>query len=958
MSGPTGLSRTYSQPQVQLRPQLEDVVQPPVHPAPQEVLPEPAVDAKPVPCLGKLVKTLDDVICRATERRLGDLRSGEVNARLASLKNAIGEKVFSSLKSDLDKDLCDLEEKYRKVSVLTLDDLRALYSKDNQNLSSEALKRNEDMRNNLEQIVGDCLDVAEKLRTLANRAIRLCTDQQYDELVSPLIDLTTSFVARGLEINRLVDLAKDAGGAGIPGNGADTLGRLMARQAMEMHGTDHALKLLDANLKPIRDTLESLRERLGNPGRKPLPGDVVDIAKLELNIETAKTNLSDALKEGKGLGDFRAEPTVLKAIAGHFEEVKKELDALRGKTLGALAERFLDEVAPDYSSPEKKPICDYLRKFTELLHPRHKETVERALFTTLPRIIADLRVSVKALMSAEKGSQEEAAALDAFGACVSAIRKLPDSCFQILSLAAHVHYDKHAVKLKTWTLGEGLTDNQIASLRKTAKKTGADRFPLGLLAKLSDEDVLGRVGRRLKMMQTYRDQSDQTKADDRLLEGVLTGKFSVGTYVGAKVWGMPADLVNLSIDDKNLVPPVKPLGSGVFNTTYLCTYRMPDGKTKQFVFKPEMAGRTSVGSMTLMDKGSYARHQHLAHLNAATMKVARLLGTPSIVPHVSVGMCQGSFGLFMDVAPGAPPGELADQSKMENVQLLHRIKEGLKDKALLGEMVKATSDLLWNDLVSGQGDRHAKNYFVDMKRDGSVAVTGIDNDATFPPWRLGAHTFVLDEAHREAFISKFYDLYGKKGWDDDELDHLKYLHVSPRRWKKTLVNDLERNFGIRYVRLTPDGIEPPVSEIVIDPALIEMDDAEATERRKFAVSEALGETFGLQSLAKPMFISESMFENLRKLKDMSMAKLGEAFAPHLEDPARQLPALYWRIRKAWSYAEYLDQRHRVIKEGEWGSDENIRRVSSDYTHISKVPSLYQDFLNRHIFKLVKPPALA
>lgn len=62
-----------------------------------------------------------------------------------------------------------------------------------------------------------------------------------------------------------------------------------------------------------------------------------------------------------------------------------------------------------------------------------------------------------------------------------------------------------------------------------------------------------------------------------------------------------------------------------------------------------------------------------------------------------------------------------------------------------GRLMRQFNRLEWFDLLTGQGDRHVKNYLVQVRPDLTVEVKGIDNDASFGVFRTGLHKFVLSD---------------------------------------------------------------------------------------------------------------------------------------------------------------------------------------------------------------------
>ncbi len=53
-----------------------------------------------------------------------------------------------------------------------------------------------------------------------------------------------------------------------------------------------------------------------------------------------------------------------------------------------------------------------------------------------------------------------------------------------------------------------------------------------------------------------------------------------------------------------------------------------------------------------------------------------------------------------------------------------------------------------------EGDRHGRNYMVDVGEDLTVEVKAIDNDQSFPAYRTGLRTYRLEGAAAGIFLSK------------------------------------------------------------------------------------------------------------------------------------------------------------------------------------------------------------
>jgi hypothetical protein len=166
--------------------------------------------------------------------------------------------------------------------------------------------------------------------------------------------------------------------------------------------------------------------------------------------------------------------------------------------------------------------------------------------------------------------------------------------------------------------------------------------------------------------------------------------------------------------DDDLIGEPKKLGSGAFNTVYSVQLRNHDGTEFNGVFKPlQSTDWTPKGRPTVALKtGIPANNPQTAMRNIATGLFDKALGF-GVTPPVCVGLLKDRLGLIMGRAPGRPAAD-TDYQTMANPEVIRKVTE---------------MQLL--DHLTGQGDRHRSNYFVDVAPDGDVTVTGIDNDLCF-----------------------------------------------------------------------------------------------------------------------------------------------------------------------------------------------------------------------------------
>jgi hypothetical protein len=156
--------------------------------------------------------------------------------------------------------------------------------------------------------------------------------------------------------------------------------------------------------------------------------------------------------------------------------------------------------------------------------------------------------------------------------------------------------------------------------------------------------------------------------------------------------------------------------------------------------------------------GSYDLLQKTVNLNFASKKAAEALGMGGLIVRYSAGVHKDVFGFYMEKARGATGKDFvasrasaADGLTAKEIKKLPR-EESLRIKA---EIKRELNRLQWLDLLTGQADRHESNYFIHVDRTThQVTVKGIDNDAGYSQYRIGAVKFKLDEGRSSVFRSQ------------------------------------------------------------------------------------------------------------------------------------------------------------------------------------------------------------
>ena len=354
---------------------------------------------------------------------------------------------------------------------------------------------------------------------------------------------------------------------------------------------------------------------------------------------------------------------------------------------------------------------------------------------------------------------------------------------------------------------------------------------------------------------------------------LLEGKLQFSTLVEARINGMSDADVNPALDDSLVVSSIE-LAEGMANTVYLVRYL----DKSEYVFKPEGPGRSGLDRILLTE--DYEPQQQVAQLNLAAQRTADALGLGDVMAKTSVGCHNGDYGIFMEKAPGITAEQLAKDMKPEGAGTLSA--QEIRDlppedfRIVVGRLLRALNRLEWFDLITGQGDRHNANYFIEVKPDLSVTVKGIDNDACFPAYRPGLRTFVLTDSQKAQFEETC-----------EEISRL-YSGGTGARVVARIKADPSRV-------VTPDGTH------VIDAGKIVAGEMYA----------ALKGTIGVQTVALPTFIDADLYKHLVALKSGSARK---RFQSELTSrlPANAVTAAMKRLDEAIALAETLT-KDKVVK---------------------------------------------
>ena len=700
----------------------------------------------------------------------------------------------------------------------------------------------------IKKALDDQAELGEKLHNLVNSAG--LPDTAFDALC----ELAFQCDRRGTEIMTLAMELADAVERSSVGENPNVDARLdrrleemLPRQALSMHGTTHDIGRLEAQLRPLVDRLDEFAAR--GPGA---------ISAEELNAYTREIRetanaLARAGSEGIPAGDDGSriipDRQLLDAAAEILRGLEKRLADIRTEVVKASAGRH---VAVAFDGVRKLPLVNAP---SDLESISEKAPATALAVQTVCSIIAAADEYVKTPTQA-----------------------LRDEVSAYLGLLTSLPYPGMG---KEW---KEVTGNQ--------KFSGVTKEQWNALGNLlwRPKAFMSQVAHLISIMDSKEGplppEKFLTAASARAL---FDGELVFTTLVEARVRGMDDADVDPALDQSNL-DKFDPLGSGNANTVYIAKFK--DGS--EHVFKPEVPGRMGMETLTLsMD---YHSQTQVAHLNVASSKAAKHLGLEDVMVKTTVGSLNGQYGIFMERAPGNPCAEFtSSKTKFPKGFLGARdIRKKLPDEdyaKVVGRIMRQTNRLEWFDLLTGQGDRHNRNFMVQVKDDLTVTVKAIDNDQCFPAYRTGLKKMLLDKRRAKSF--------------DDACSHI--VNAYPEDLRGKVQEKIAADPGIRRL---PDG------RIELDPSKVELGDLH------WAVRKVTGGDCDVM----PEFMDEDFYNHLMELKPGTHAR--EMYRADLAAmlPADAVDSAMLRLDEAIETALRYKAEGKVISAADFEKREVQKRI--------------------------------
>ena len=696
---------------------------------------------------GRIAAKLDTMLLQAAKSVAKPVDAKELKTMVAGLPR--------SSRKAIDKAASAAEEAYKSVVKFSGRQIADALVKD-QNL---CFIWNE--RNPVGKAVKAALDAQAKLSEQLAKAVNALPRGTSAAVRSALEEAMFQNDRRASEIETLVcefaDMAEKAGNDSALAARLDkTLASLVPAQSLKMHGSEKIAADFRVSLAPLARRIDNLaaaaRERQLSAG---------EAASIRRQLDEAANALAKAERDRAAKG-ASLDPALFSAVRGVLADFKTRLADVRR----SVALKALGNFAVATFSPPDVPLLQ--PKFAPLF---------KMLFPALGAATdAQRRLRNAALKFVEDPTGENRAKMDGLAAAVA----------QYASRAAA---ELAQLANKASPGGDDLEDLSVDDLQFLTHDLSArdqDRCTLRLIrefhavlrAHLSDPAKnlgamklayghLGAIETQTKHLAEMRRIADVRDASqfltNKTLEAAFEGRIAVTTLVETRLNGLPDEDADPALDGANATSS-KVLGSGAANTVYEVGFK--DGST--YIFKPEAPGRQGLASLQLSN-GSYRGELLVAQLNMAAQRTADAFGLGDVMTKTSVGVHGERFGLFMEKAPGTEASKFGKTLKQApgrlNAEEIRKLDDATYAKVVGGLMRKANR-LQWFDLLTGQGDRHGKNYLVEVGKDGSVSLKGIDNDACFGKFLIGPGLFRLTGRHAKTFqtmLDNAKETYGENG---------------------------------------------------------------------------------------------------------------------------------------------------------------------------------------------------
>ena len=667
-----------------------------------------------------------------------------------------------------------------------------------------------------------------------------------------------------------------------------------SENALDKFGRNEMFNALKSDLQPLTDRLE----QYANEGSKDLKKADVKACISELNAIRAKFSAAAASGTLKvGTKTVLVDRSLLGEASKLLDGVGKKINAIHRDLLHAAMEKLVKKEIPFVDDEIFSP--KFAEEIGNLKTSNPDEIKPKALAEYLKMLNAFRSAAQAYVDSPTKGN---AATLKAAADAVTMAQT--DDVKGCLTSNAILNFTVPTTASNDFKLAFK------AFQAKVAESSGGLNIETPLSKLISAYDHIDiAADRHIALGKEMNARPDSKYFVSGAVLDVFKGETSLSPLIESRVHGYSDSDINIALDDKN-VTGAKTLGSGNFNTVTLVTVK--DGS--EWVFKPELAGRLTAPNSPL-NIGMNV-NQEITRINLAVQTTANALGLDDIMVKTSVGTHNGQFGMFMEKAPGIT-GKDFKHSDQSEIKAMDDADFG----KVVGGMMRKFNRLQWFDIITGQGDRHADNYMISVKKGvpPSVDIKAIDNDASYGVFRQGLHKFVLKE---EASTG------GMAGSFMDKLERLAEAITVPK-----IANESKQNYAARILEARDNFKQSVLGDSGVTEnydGSITIDLAKADNPQ---LLRSLLKSCALKNVTPPEEIDKDLYDKLMTLAKNAPdggAKRKEylsSLALRLGKNSAQYKAAVQRLDESIEHAKKLQSAGKVYSQETWENHEIQREIA-------------------------------
>ncbi len=379
-----------------------------------------------------------------------------------------------------------------------------------------------------------------------------------------------------------------------------------------------------------------------------------------------------------------------------------------------------------------------------------------------------------------------------------------------------------------------------------------------------------------EMVNVYNGKADgQIRQSD--YKAMIAGNLDAGTVMWTYASGLNSHHIDKEVCNAEITKS-KHLGSGAINDVQLLTYSGKDTNgqpvTYNRVFKPAMEARLGFHGLCAAIAMGYNDSQNVIQTNVGAGYMAEKIGAKNVISVTRFGVVNGVPGILMDQAAGVEAGDCRGKYSSKFSRL-----SSAKQNILRGNLMRELNRLQWADILSGQMDRHAGNYLVDINFNTlDVRVTGIDNDICCGKNMVGMRTLRLSPETFDRYFS---------------------------RRERSITQGIERH---------TEGTPPRVTEYLCD-----------MSKMPVLMRNKLLDHVGAHAMCLPTVIDTETAGNIESI-DL------DAYANDLREVLQDedaVQAAVSRLREAKAYIGELRTKGNVIDVASWGTADTQKKVAQE-----------------------------